>query len=119
MVVALPFVVAAGFVVSPALKMVAALLFSASVAGLAVFLRACGKQVKDATARVLLQVAAGAVFVGLVLSGAYAVADSVGSDALPIPQMVRTHGILNAVGFCLPALLGWLVERSGRGGAGG
>jgi len=130
-VVALPFVVAVGFVVSPALKMVAALLFSASVAALAVFLRAWGKQVKDATARVLLQVAAGAVFAGMVFSGAYAVADFVGSDVLTIPQMARTHGILNAVGFCLPGLLGWLVEWSGvvrgqwsgarsrRGGAGG
>ena len=113
-VVALPFVVAVGFVVSPALKMVAALLFSASVAALAVFLRACGRQAEDATARVLLQVAAGAVFAGMVFSGAYAVLDFVGSDALTIPQMARTHGILNAVGFCLPGLLGWLVESSGQ-----
>jgi hypothetical protein len=48
----------------------------------------------------------------MVLSAAYAVADFRGSDVLPIPQMARTHGILNAVGFCLPALLGWLVENS-------
>jgi hypothetical protein len=26
--------------------------------------------------------------------------------------MARTHGVLNAVGFCLPALLGWLIENS-------
>jgi hypothetical protein len=31
---------------------------------------------------------------------------------LTIPQMARTHGVLNAVGFCLPGLLGWLVEKS-------
>jgi hypothetical protein len=117
MVVSLPFVVAAGFVVSPALKMVAALLFSVSVAGLAVFLRACGREAADKTARVLLQVAAGAVFAGMVVSGVYAVADLVGSDVLTIPQMARTHGILNAVGFCLPALLGWLVEHRGSGQA--
>ena len=115
LVAALPFAVAAGFVVSPALKMVAALLFSASVAALAVFLRACGQQLEDATARALLQIAVAAVFVGMVLSGAYAVTDFARSDALPIPQMARTHGILNAVGFCLPALLGWLVESSGQG----
>jgi len=114
-VVALPFVVAAGFVVSPAMKMVAALLFSVSVAALAVFLRAYGRQTGNATARVLLQVAAGAVFAGMVFSGAYAVVDFAGSEALTIPQMARTHGILNAVGFCLPGLLGWLVENSGQG----
>ena len=113
-VLGMPFVVAAGFVISPGLKMGAAVLFSASVAGLAIFVRACGRQAKDATARVLLQVAAGAVFAGMVLSGIYAVADFFGSDVLTIPQMARTHGILNAVGFCLPGMLGWVVEYSGR-----
>jgi hypothetical protein len=114
MVAGLPFVVAVGFVISPAIKMAAAILFSASAAGLAVAVRACGREVKDPTARILLQVAAAAVFAGMVLSGAYAVADYLGSDALTIPQMVRTHGILNALGFCLAGLLGWLVESSTR-----
>jgi hypothetical protein len=111
-VAGLPFVVAAGFVISPIMKMMAAILFSASVAGLAIFLRACAKKLETATARVFLQIAAAAVFAGMVLSGAYAVGDFLGNDALTIPQMARTHGILNAVGFCLPGLLGWLVEHS-------
>jgi YndJ-like protein len=62
------------------------------------------------TARVLLQVAAASGFAGMVLAGAYAIADFVGSDRLTMPQMARTHGVLNCVGFCLPGLLGWLVE---------
>jgi hypothetical protein len=114
MVIGLPFVVAGGFVISHVVKMVAAILFSASVAGLAIAVRACGRKAENVTARILLQVAAGAVFAGMVLSGAYAVADYLGSDALTIPQMARTHGILNAVGFCLLGLLGWLVESSSR-----
>jgi hypothetical protein len=112
MVVGMPIVVAAGFVISPVMKMVAAILFSASVAGLAIAVRGCGRKAEDPTARILLQVAAGAVFAGMVLSGAYAVADYLGSDALTIPQMARTHGVLNAVGFCLTGMLGWLVETS-------
>jgi len=111
MVVVMPIVVAVGFVISPALKMIAAVLFSMSVAALAVFVRGCGTQVEDGTARVLLQVAAGAVFAGMMLSGAYAVADLLGSDWLTIPQMARTHGILNGMGFCMMGLLGWLVEH--------
>ena len=111
LVAGMPFVVAAGFVVSPGLKMGAAILFSASVAGLAIAVRACGSQADDGTARVLLQVAAGAVFAGMVLAASYAVADYAGSEVLTIPQMARTHGVLNAVGFCLPGLLGWLVEQ--------
>ncbi len=114
MVAVLPFLVAAGFVISPALKMGAAVLFSASVALLAVFLRMAGQRAEDGMARVLLQIAPTAVFAGMILAGTYAVADFLGSDALTIPQMVRTHGILNAMGFCLPGLLGWLVEGSGQ-----
>jgi YndJ-like protein len=114
MVAVLPAVVAAGFVISPVVKMSAAVLFSASVAGLAIAVRSYARKAHDVTARILLQVAAVAIFMGMVLSGAYAVADYLGSDALTIPEMARTHGILNAVGFCLAGLLGWLVESGGR-----
>ena len=109
-VIAMPYLVAAGFVISPALKMVAAVFFSIGVAGLAVFVRGCGQKAEDPNARVLLQVAAGCVFAGMVLAGMYAVADFFGSDVLTIPQMARTHGVLNAVGFCMSGLLGWVVE---------
>jgi hypothetical protein len=111
-VIGMPFVVAVGFVISPQLKLGAAAMFSASVAGLAVVLRSSAKRLQSGTARLLFHVASVSVFAGMVLSAAYAVADFRGSDVLPIPQMARTHGILNAVGFCLPALLGWLVENS-------
>ena len=112
LIVVLPFVVAAGFVISPLVKMGAAVLFSISVGALAVFLRAFSKHVNDRTARVLLQIASGAVFAAMVFSSGYAMADFLGSDALPIPLMARTHGLLNAFGFCLLGLLGWLVESS-------
>ena len=114
LVIGMPFVVAAGFVISPVLKMVAALVFSASVAGLAVFLHSVAKRVEDLSARIFLRAAAISVFAGMVLSGTYAVADLVGSDVLTIPQMARTHGILNAVGFCLLGTLGWLVSFSAQ-----
>ena len=109
-----PIVVAAGFIISPAVKMAVAVLFSASVAGLALVLRTSARKIADAPARVLLEVAAGAVFVGMIFAGAYALAEYVGRGGLTIAQMTRSHGILNAVGFCLPGLLGWLVEWSGR-----
>lgn len=109
-VIGMPYVVALGFVISPQLKLGAAVLFSASVACLAVVMRSCAKRLESGTARVLFHVASVSVFAGMVLSTAYAVADFRGSDFLPIPQMARTHGILNAVGFCLPGLLAWLVE---------
>ena len=112
MVAGLPILVAAGFAISPAVKMTAAVLFSGSVAVLAIAMRSCGRKAEDPTARLLLQLASGAVFAGVMFSAAYAVADYMGWDALTIPQMAKTHGILNSFGFCLAGLLGWLVENS-------
>ena len=108
----LPFLVAAGCVISPVLKMAAAVAFSVCVGGLAVVLQSVAIRVNDGTARMMLQVASGAVFAGMVFAAAYAMADFMGSDALTIPQMAQTHGLLNAVGFCLAGLLGWIVEQS-------
>jgi hypothetical protein len=111
-VAGLPFLGGAGFVISSVSTMAAAVTFSVCVAGLAVYLRSVAKHVYDGTARVMLQVASGTVFAGMVLAAAYAVANLSGSDALTISQMARTHGLLTAVGFCLAGLLGWLVEHS-------
>jgi hypothetical protein len=112
LVLVMPFLVAAGFVISPGLKMVAAMVFSASVAALAGFVWLCAGRVEDGVARGFLRVAAGAVLVGMALSGTYAVADFVKSEWLPIPRMASTHGVLNALGFCLLGLLGWIVDSS-------
>ena len=109
-VVGMPIVVAAGFVISPAMRMIAAVGFAVGVAGLAVFLRSWGRRAQNSTARLLLQVAAAAVFAGMVLAAVYAITVLRGSDVLPVPQMARTHGVLNAVGFCMCGLLGCLVE---------
>ena len=111
-VVGMPYVVAAGFVISPALKMGAGVVFSASVAALAIVLRFIAKYTESQTARFFLEIAAVGVFAGMVLSSVYAIADFRGSNGFAILQMARTHGLLNAVGFCLPALLGWLIENS-------
>jgi hypothetical protein len=112
--VLLPFLVAAGFVVSPVLKMAAGVAFSGCVVGLAGFVWMLSGRVEQGTARGMLRLAASAVFVSMALSGAYAVADFLGSDLLPIPRMASTHGVLNAVGFCLLGLLGWVVEGSAK-----
>lgn len=114
-VAGLPYLVAAGFVISPAVKMGAAILFSISVGALAVCLHDMSRQVDDRLVRVLLQIASVAVVGGMVLAGIYAVADFFGSEVLTIPQMAKTHGLMDTFGFCLVGLLGWIVEGSSRG----
>ena len=115
LVLLMPFVVAAGFVTSPLSKMTAGVVFSISIAALAIVVRSLGSQAQSTTARILLQVAPACVFAGMVLAAIYAIADFRGSDVLLIPQMARTHGLLNAVGFCMCGLLGWLIEFTGEG----
>jgi hypothetical protein len=93
-VISLPYLVAVGFVISPILKMTAAVLFSGSVVVLAVFLRTLSRRLENFAARTLLQVSSAAIFAGMLFPGAYAVANFLGSDAPTIPQMARTHGSL-------------------------
>jgi hypothetical protein len=109
-IVSLPYLVAIGFVISPVLKVSAAVLFSVAVVTLAVFLRTLSPRSENVAARSLLQIASAAIFAGMLFSCAYAVADFLGSDVLTIPEMAKTHGLLNAMGFCLCGLLGWLVD---------
>ena len=110
LVAVLPLVVAAGFVISPLLKMSAAVLFSFSVAVLAIFMWKLSGAMQDSTARVLARISATTVLGGMFLSATYAVSDFLGSDALTIPRMATIHGMLNAFGFCLLGLLAWLIE---------
>jgi len=109
-VIGMPYLVAVGFVTSAFVKMAAAVAFSASVAGLAIVLRSFARRAERSAARILLQVSAATGFAGMVLSTAYAIAHFFASEGWTIPQMARSHGILNALGFCMTGLLGWIVE---------
>jgi hypothetical protein len=110
LVVFVPFVVAAGFVFSPTVKVCAAVALSLSVAGLAVAQLWLARSLQTATARGLLRISAAAVIAGMGLAAVYAIGDSFGKDWLLIPRMASTHGVLNGLGFVLLSLLGWLVE---------
>jgi hypothetical protein len=112
-IIILPIVVAIGFVTSPMMKMVAAAAFSVSVAALAGYLWKWAGRTASSQAWIFLRMACATVFVGMTLSSAYAVTDYLKSDALTIPRMASTHGVLNAVGFCMLGLLGWLMEFQG------
>lgn len=68
--------------------------------------------------RALLGVAGVALFFGMVLAALYASRAFVRPvDWLDLPHMQAVHGITNAVGFALCAVLGWRgVRRSGSAG---
>ena len=66
-----------------------------------------------APARVLLGIAGGSLFFGMVLAALYAIrAFAAPLPWLGIPEMRALHGTLNAVGFGLCGVLGWRAAKA-------
>ena len=101
LLVATPFL-AIGFIFSPRLQVAAA--FAVSLAVTAIGLGQLGT-VRGRVARALLLASSGAVVAGMVLAGIYALGEFLRTGWLSLPEMARTHGILNAFGFVLCGLL--------------
>ncbi len=105
-----PILLAIGFVSRPIVKLITAMLLSAAVVSLSGLHFWVARSLHSGTPRAFLRVSAVAVLFGIILAIAYSVGDMLHRDWLPIPQMARTHGLLNSLGFVLPGLLGWLTE---------
>lgn len=110
LVLFVPFVLAAGFVYSPFLKMVAGITMVVTMAGLAVVQLILAGSVASRISRGYLYVSSFSVAAGMGIAGIYAVGDWLHRDWLVIPQVAQTHGVLNALGFSLCGILGWLIE---------
>jgi hypothetical protein len=67
-----------------------------------------------APARVAWAVATLALALGMTLAALYAARSAVGPPALDLPAMRALHGTANALGFALPALLGWRAGAASR-----
>ncbi|HUK87596.1 MAG TPA: YndJ family transporter [Terriglobales bacterium] len=110
-----PYLLAAGFVLSSLLKVVAALLLAACGLVFALEWLARAGDFEHRAARALLILASASFVLGMALALAYAVAEYARPGLLEIPMMARFHGIANGVGFVLLGLLGWFAElRWGR-----
>ncbi len=63
-------------------------------------------------AAVALTVSSLSVLVPMLLAVQWAAGANLGTPALSIPDMARTHGVANAVGFALLGVVGWrLLEH--------
>lgn len=107
-VVGAPPIVALGFTFAGALQIVGAVVLTVGLLVMAgVTVRVVVPPLVDRPARALLVVSSVAVVVPMVLAVQWAVGWNLGTPALSIPDMARTHGVLNALGFALCGLLGW------------
>lgn len=110
---------AAGITFEPALGAAGAVLFASGLTVSAVLTLRWVVPTTDSPGKVLLTTSSLSVIVSLGLAVAYALGQWLGTAAPSLPMMVRTHGVLNAVGFGLAGVLGWLREENpGVRGAG-
>jgi hypothetical protein len=114
LIVLLPFVLAAGFVFSPALRFVAAISLSACVTALALVSWWMAGNWQSKPARIYLRIAACAALGAFSLAGIYAVSEYFHRDWITVPGMANSHGLLNGLGFVLLMLLAWLMELDQR-----
>jgi hypothetical protein len=110
LVVLLPFLLAAGFVFSPLLRLVAAISLATCVTALATILLWFAAEFHSGPARVCLRAACCVALAAFSLAGIYAVSEYFGRDWITVPGMANSHGVLNGLGFVLLALLAWLME---------
>jgi YndJ-like protein len=107
--------VAAGITLArytPLVEVAAALLFAASMLGLAVLtLRIGPRSTIGWSARTLLALSAASLFVTMLLAASYALGQFLGTPIVGLPRMVQIHGWLNAIGFALCGLLAWTIEN--------
>lgn len=102
--------VAVGFLVTPLVKVLAILLYIAGLTGLLSLLTVLLPAVEHTAARRALTFSSASLFVGVILAGVYGVSEYSGELLISIPQMVRFHGVLNALGFALCGLAGWTIS---------
>ena len=95
------------FLVGPKLKLMAALLIATGQFGLAAAMFRAGIAAGQGLGRWMLGISAGCVVAGMALAATWASGEYPLHPFVNLDQMVRFHGVLNALGFGLCGLLGW------------
>ena len=102
---------AVGFLVSPLLKLAAVVLLIAALAGVAVLQLRALPRLKGRMSKLLLALSSAAVVAGMLLAAAYEIGVFTGRGWLSIPEVARSHGPLNGLGFAVAGLMAWTLER--------
>jgi len=106
-----PALLAAGFVIGPALKLIAALLVALGEIALAGCFIASLSDLTRAGARILLFVSAASVAVAMCLAALWAFGEFPRQPFLDIARMAAWHGSLNAFGFTFCGLAAFVLRN--------
>ncbi len=107
-----PALLAAGFVIGPTLKLVAALLVALGEIALAACFVVSIPGMTEASARILLFVSAASVAVAMCLAALWALGEFPRQPFLDIARMAAWHGSLNAFGFTFCGLAAFACSQS-------
>jgi hypothetical protein len=103
-----PGLLAAGFVVGPRVKLLAALTLASSEIGLAIAFLVALRWIAQPGPRLLVGLSAAAVIFSMVLAATWALGEFPLQPFVHLEQMARLHGSANAFGFTFCGLLGWI-----------
>jgi protein-S-isoprenylcysteine O-methyltransferase Ste14 len=98
--------VGVGISLSPTIEVVAAIVLAAAGIAVAILQTQTAFRARDSNATLLLLISSVSIAAAMVLAGVYAVGEAREVNWLSIPQMVKSHGVLNAFGFAFCGLLG-------------
>ena len=107
-------VTALGFFGLSLANWVGAVLTAAGGFGIGLATLAIARTMARTTGVILAALAGASLLIAMPLAAIYATGTLTGTAWLAIDAMARVHGGLNALGFALPAMLAWTVDRLAR-----
>jgi hypothetical protein len=102
-----------GITFSPLIELVAAILLAASCLVIALEMARIAMRSDRPSVAMLLGIASMSLAIAMSLAAVYAVGHFLAAEWLTLPAMVATHGLTNAIGFSLCALVGWNLALRG------
>ncbi|MFN0064326.1 MAG: YndJ family transporter [Myxococcaceae bacterium] len=110
-VAGIPLIAVGNLASSPNVKLLGVTAMVLATVLLGVTLNALAHRTPERTPRTLLRIAAVSIASAMLLAAVYGVGERTGAGFIGLSSMTLVHGLLNGVGFTLPALLGFLSLR--------
>jgi len=109
-----PGILAAGFVIGPRVKLLAAIILAAAEIGLAISFLFALREIQSGAAKFLIAISALSVIFSMAMAGLWAIGEYPLQPFVHLAEMARLHGTANAFGFTLCGLLGWIITSATR-----
>jgi hypothetical protein len=113
-----PGILAAGFVIGPRVKLLAAIVLATAEIGLAISFLFALRKIRSVAAKLLIAISALSVVFSMGMAGLWAIGEYPLQPFVHLAEMARLHGTANAFGFTFCGLLGWTLSNVSNSHAG-